>query len=146
MLPLKLTAEALPSSSIAFLSRSAALQLVQLKDDKAEIFRPLSPTDQSTYLQSLGSWSAVKSDGSSCAPEDATKLEMDVKFKNYKQTTHFIANVMAISQPLRHHVWFENHYTNTKVVLQTGYLDKLTAIDFRMAEIIQLYRDSAEKM
>ncbi|AOW07450.1 hypothetical protein B0I72DRAFT_132304 [Yarrowia lipolytica] len=145
MLPLKLTASHLPTNPVSFITRSAALKLVQLTDDKAEIFKPLSPPDQAAYLAYLTSWKATKTDGSACDPESATKLSMDVKFKNYKQTTQFITDVMAISQPLRHHVWFENHYTTTKVVLQTGYLDKLTAIDFRMAELIQLYRHAAEQ-
>lgn len=145
MQPLKLTASHLPTNPVTFITRSAALKLVQLSDDKAEIFKPLSPPDQTAYLAYLTSWNATKTDGSACDPEAATKLSMDVKFKNYKQTTQFITDVMAISQPLRHHVWFENHYTTTKVVLQTGYLDKLTAIDFRMAELIQLYRQAVEQ-
>lgn len=144
MLPLKLASSHLPTTPVTFLTRSAALKLVQLSDDKAEIFKPLSPSDQTAYLAYLSSWNATKTDGSACEPGEATKLSMDVKFKNYKQTTQFITDVMAISQPLRHHVWFENHYTTTKVVLQTGYLDKLTAIDFRMAELIQLYREAVE--
>ena len=64
------------------------------------------------------------------------KLQINLKFKNFKKAFEFMQEIAIKSEILNHHPLWTNDYNKLEIKLYTHDKGRITELDFKLAKII----------
>ncbi|MDR0252104.1 MAG: 4a-hydroxytetrahydrobiopterin dehydratase [Brucellaceae bacterium] len=91
---------------------------------------PLSREEIATALSTLTGWDLS---------EDQRSIRKDFRFRDFNAAFAFMTRIAMAAEKLDHHPEWSNVYNKVEITLTTHSAKGLTALDIRMAQLINDY-------